>query len=56
MSQENVERVRTAIEDLITGEGEFDTDGLLTKLPDEELFDPEIEWDVEALHEPVGST
>jgi len=45
MSQENVERVRTAIEDLITGEGEFDTDGLLTKLPDEELFDPEIEWD-----------
>jgi hypothetical protein len=31
MSQENVERVRTAIEDLIAGKGEFDTDGMLTK-------------------------
>ena len=45
MSQENVERVRTAIEDLISGEGEFDTDGLLTRMPDEDLLDPEIEWD-----------
>jgi hypothetical protein len=45
MSQENVERVRTAIEDLISGEGEFDAEGLLVKLPDEELFDPELEWD-----------
>jgi SnoaL-like domain len=45
MSQENVERLRMALEDLISGKGEFDSDGMLTKLPDEELYDPEIEWD-----------
>jgi hypothetical protein len=45
MSQENVERVRTALEDYISRKGEFDADGMLTKLPDEELLDPEIEWD-----------
>ena len=45
MSQENVERLRIALEDLISVKGEFDSDGMLTKLPDEELYDPEIEWD-----------
>jgi hypothetical protein len=45
MSQENVERVRTALEDFISRKGEFDADGMLTKLPDEELLDPEVEWD-----------
>ena len=45
MSQENVERARGVIEDFNTGEGEFDSQGTLTKLPDEEVFDPEVEWD-----------
>ena len=45
MSQENVELVRAVLEDLISGKGEFDAEGLLIKLPDEDLFDPEIEWD-----------
>ena len=45
MSQENVERVRTALQDFISGKGEFDADGMLTKLPDEEFFDPDVEWD-----------
>ena len=45
MSEENVERVRAALEDLISGEGEFDAEGMLVKMPDEELLDPEIEWD-----------
>ncbi len=45
MSQENVERVRAVLEDFISGKGEFDTDGMLTKMPDEEFFDPQIEWD-----------
>jgi hypothetical protein len=45
MSQENVELARAVIEDFNTGKGEFDSEGTLTKLPDEEVFDPEIEWD-----------
>ena len=45
MSQENLERVRASIEELISGKGEFDTEGLLTKLPYEELLDPQVEWD-----------
>jgi ketosteroid isomerase-like protein len=45
MSQENVERVRAVTEDLISGKGEFDTDGMLTKLPDEEFLARDIEWD-----------
>jgi ketosteroid isomerase-like protein len=45
MSQENVELVRAAVEDFISGKGAFDAEGMLTKMPDEELFDPEIEWD-----------
>jgi hypothetical protein len=45
MSQENVELVRSVIEDYVSGKGEFDTDGMLTKLPNEEILDPEIEWD-----------
>jgi ketosteroid isomerase-like protein len=45
MSQENVERVRTALEDFIARKGEFDAEGMLTKMPDEEFFDPEVEWD-----------
>jgi len=45
MSQENVERVRSVIEDFIGGKGEFDAEGMLIKLPDEEVLHPEIEWD-----------
>jgi SnoaL-like domain len=45
MSQENVELVRRSIEDLISGEGEFDTEGMLAKMPDEDLLDPQVEWD-----------
>jgi SnoaL-like domain len=45
MSQENVQRLRKAIEDSMSGQGEFDADGMLIQLPDEELFDPQIEWD-----------
>ena len=45
MSQENVELVRRTIEDLISGEGEFDTEGMLAKMPDEDLLDPQVEWD-----------
>jgi ketosteroid isomerase-like protein len=45
MSQENVERVRAITENLISGNGEFDADGLLTKLPDEEFLAADIEWD-----------
>jgi len=45
MSQENVERLRKAIEDGMSGQGEFDADGMLIQLPDEELFDSQIEWD-----------
>src|SRR5215217_5947741 len=45
MSQENVEGVRMALENFIAGKGEFDKEGMLTKMPNEEVFDPEIEWD-----------
>ena len=45
MSQENVEIVRRSIEHLISGEGEFDTEGMLAKMPDEDLLDPQVEWD-----------
>jgi hypothetical protein len=45
MSQENVELVRRTIEDLISGEGEFDAEGMLAKMPDEDHLDPQIEWD-----------
>ena len=45
MSQENVERARAVIEDFNLGKGEFDSQGVLTKLPDEDAFDPEVEWD-----------
>ena len=45
MSQENVERARAVLENFISGKGEFDTEGMLTKMPDEDFFDPEIEWD-----------
>jgi ketosteroid isomerase-like protein len=45
MSQENVERVRAVTEDLISGKGEFDRDGMLIKLPDEEFLAPDVEWD-----------
>jgi ketosteroid isomerase-like protein len=45
MSQENVERARSVIEDFVAGKGEFDAEGMLIKLPDEEFLDPEIEWD-----------
>jgi hypothetical protein len=45
MSQENVERVRAVLEDFVSRKGVFDAEGLLTKMPDEEFLDPEIEWD-----------
>jgi hypothetical protein len=45
MSPENMARVRTTLEDFIARKGEFDADGMLTKMPDEEFFDPEVEWD-----------
>jgi ketosteroid isomerase-like protein len=45
MSEENVEIVRRIIEDFIAGASEFDSDGTLTKLAGEDLFDPDIEWD-----------
>ena len=45
MSQENVELARAVLEDFISGKGEFDAEGLLIKMPDEEVFDPDIEWD-----------
>jgi SnoaL-like protein len=45
MSRENVERARAVIEDFVARRGEFDSDGLLSKMPDEEIFAPEVEWD-----------
>jgi hypothetical protein len=45
MSQENVERVRAVLEDFVSRKGVFDGEGMLTKMPDEEFLDPEIEWD-----------
>lgn len=35
-----------AFEDFRTGRSEFDSEGMLTKLSDEELFDPAIELDI----------
>jgi ketosteroid isomerase-like protein len=45
MSQENVELVRAAFEDFLAGKAEFDTEGLLTKLPSERHWDSDIEWE-----------
>jgi ketosteroid isomerase-like protein len=45
MSQENVELARGALEEFIAGKTEFDKEGMLTKLPGENHWDPEIEWD-----------
>ena len=45
MSQENVELVRTILDDVNADRSEVDAEGLLTRLADEELLDPEIEWD-----------
>ena len=45
MSQENVERVRAVLEDFVSRKGVFDGEGMLTRMPDEEFLDPEIEWD-----------
>jgi ketosteroid isomerase-like protein len=45
MSQENVEIVHRMIEEFIAGASEFDSEGTLTKMAGEELWDPEIEWD-----------
>ena len=45
MSQENVKLVRAAFEDFLAGKAEFDADGLLTKLPSERRWDPDIEWE-----------
>jgi hypothetical protein len=45
MSQENVELAHGMYEDFIAGKSEFDTEGMLTKIAGEELYDPEIEWD-----------
>jgi SnoaL-like domain len=46
MSQENVELTRGALEDFIAGKSEFDRDGRLIKLGGEEIWDPDIEFDV----------
>jgi hypothetical protein len=45
MSQENVQLVRTILDDVNADRSEVDAEGLLTRLADEELLDPEIEWD-----------
>ena len=45
MSEENLERVRAVLEDFVSRKGEFDGEGMLTRMPDEEFLDPEIEWD-----------
>jgi ketosteroid isomerase-like protein len=45
MSQDNVEVVRRIFEDFRAGRSEFDSDGTLTRMAGEELWDPEIEWD-----------
>jgi hypothetical protein len=46
MSQENVELTRGALENFIAGKSEFDRDGRLIKLGGEEIWDPDIEFDV----------
>ena len=45
MSQENVELWRAAIEDLRTRLLRRDVEGVVTRFPGQELWDPEIEWD-----------
>src|SRR3989442_13600498 len=45
MSQENVELVRWAVEDFLAGKSEFDTEGMLTEMSSEDLWDPDIELD-----------
>jgi hypothetical protein len=45
MSLENVKLVRAIFEDFIAGKSEFDTEGMLTRMAGEELWDPDIQWD-----------
>lgn len=45
MSRENVEAWRAAIEAYLAGRSEFDAEGQLVRIPGEELWDPDIEWD-----------
>ena len=45
MSRENVELVRGAFEEFLAGGSEFDTEGMLTKMNSEDLWDPDIELD-----------
>jgi ketosteroid isomerase-like protein len=45
MSQENVEITSRILKHLRGGEFELDKEGLLAKMADEALLDPEIEWD-----------
>jgi ketosteroid isomerase-like protein len=45
MSRENVELLRAAWEDYLAGKAEFDAEGTVVKLPGEDWWDPEIEWD-----------
>jgi ketosteroid isomerase-like protein len=45
MSQENVELVRAVCEGFLAGMSKFDTDGMLTRLNSEEVWDPDIELD-----------
>jgi ketosteroid isomerase-like protein len=45
MSRENVEIVSAAFDAFLAGKAEFDAEGLLTKLPSEPHWDPDIEWD-----------
>jgi ketosteroid isomerase-like protein len=46
MAQENAEIIRQAFEAFIAGKTEFDADGTLIKMPDEERWHPDIELDV----------
>jgi len=46
MSQENVEIVRTAMEDFGAGRTEFDADGTLTRMAGEERWHSDIEFEV----------
>jgi|SRR5215207_4419435 len=45
MSEENVEIVRRFVDDFRAGKFEFDSEGMLAKMPGEERWHPDIEWE-----------
>jgi hypothetical protein len=55
MSQENVEIVRAMFEDFLAGATEYDADGVLTRLPGEEVWDAEIVFDISVAPMPDAS-